>query len=50
VAKIVNPDINIIVKNNNSVNNYTGNSIKIENMNLDLLELELSILDYKTKI
>lgn len=47
VAKMVNPDINLIVLKKNSNNNYTGSSDLIYDLDVDFLEMEESIKDYK---
>ena len=51
IAKIINPNINIIIENiNDSKNNYTGNSEKLDKLNLNLIGLKNAVCDYKKKI
>ena len=50
IAKLINSNINTNIINNISKNNYSGSSEKIEKLNLDLMGLEKSIIDYKNKL
>lgn len=48
IAKIINPNI-IIIGDNPSKNNYSGDPSKINKLNLSLLGLEAGIEDYRAK-
>jgi len=49
IAEIILPKDNIIIKNN-SLHNYSGNSSKLEELNINLLGLEQSLIIYDNKI
>jgi nucleoside-diphosphate-sugar epimerase len=50
IAKLINPEIILMIEKKDSNNNYTGESLKIENFNIEFMDLDDVIIDYKMKI